>query len=75
MRLIQAPTSPTVEPRSGAPLRLLISCPDQPGIVSRRVRFVYEAGGNILRSDQYTTDPAGGTFFLRMEFTLAAERS
>jgi formyltetrahydrofolate deformylase len=28
---------------------------------------------NILRSDQYTTDPEGGTFFLRMEFTLAAD--
>jgi formyltetrahydrofolate deformylase len=64
--------SPTVEPLSGAPLRLLISCPDQPGIVSSVSRFVYEAGGNILRSDQYTTDPGGGTFFLRMEFTLRA---
>jgi formyltetrahydrofolate deformylase len=63
----------TVEPGSGAPLRLLISCPDQPGIVSAVSRFVYEAGGNILRSDQYTTDPAGGRFFLRMEFVLATD--
>jgi formyltetrahydrofolate deformylase len=65
--------SPVLAPRSGAPWRLLISCPDQPGIVSAVSRFVYEAGGNILRSDQYSTDPAGGTFFLRMEFTLAGD--
>jgi formyltetrahydrofolate deformylase len=62
-----------VQQRPGAPLRLLISCPDQPGIVSAVSRFVYEMGGNILRSDQYTTDPEGGAFFLRMEFTLPSE--
>ncbi|HEY6760663.1 MAG TPA: hypothetical protein VI318_14290 [Baekduia sp.] len=33
-----------------------------------------EAGANIIRSDQYSTDPSGGVFFLRMEFTLAPER-
>ena len=27
-----------------------------------------------MRSDQYSTDPAGGRFFLRMEFTLPADR-
>jgi formyltetrahydrofolate deformylase len=51
-------------------LRLLISCPDQAGIVARLSRFLYEAGANIVRSDQYSTDPSGGTFFLRMEFAL-----
>jgi len=55
-------------------LRLLISCPDRPGIVARISRFLYEAGANIVRSDQYSTDPVGGTFFLRMEFALALER-
>jgi formyltetrahydrofolate deformylase len=55
-------------------LRLLISCPDRPGIVARVSRFLYESGANIVRSDQYSTDPAGGTFFLRMEFTLAADK-
>jgi formyltetrahydrofolate deformylase len=61
---------------AGAPglLRLLISCPDRPGIVAGVSRFLYEAGANIVRSDQYSTDPAGGTFFLRMEFTLAEDR-
>jgi formyltetrahydrofolate deformylase len=55
-------------------LRLLISCPDRPGIVSGVSRFLYEAGANIVRSDQDSTDPSGGTFFLRMEFLLAPER-
>lgn len=53
-----------------APLRLLISCPDQPGIVAAVSRFLFTAGANIVRSDQYSTDPEGGMFFLRMEFTL-----
>lgn len=51
-------------------LRLLISCPDGPGIISAVSTFLFEAGANIVRSDQYSTDPEGGTFFLRMEFTL-----
>ncbi len=51
-------------------LRLLLSCADRPGIVAGVSRFLYEAGANIVRSDQYSTDPSGGTFFLRMEFTL-----
>jgi formyltetrahydrofolate deformylase len=51
--------------------RLLVTCPDRPGIVAAVSRFLYEAGANIVRSDQYTSDPEGGTFFLRMEFALA----
>ena len=38
-------------------------------------RFLFEYGANIVRSDQYSTDPEGGTFFLRIEFTLALEPS
>ena len=37
-------------------------------------RFLFEYGANIVRSDQYSTDPEGGTFFMRLEFTLAPER-
>ncbi|WP_027409347.1 formyltetrahydrofolate deformylase [Anoxybacteroides tepidamans] len=48
--------------------RLLISCPDQPGIVAAVTSFLYEQGANIVESSQYTTDPKGGTFFLRIEF-------
>ncbi len=51
--------------------RLLISCPDRRGIVAAVSRFLYEHGANVLDADQHTTDPAGGTFFMRMEFQLA----
>jgi formyltetrahydrofolate deformylase len=50
--------------------RLLTVCPDRPGIISAVSRFLFEAGANIVRSDQYSSDPQGGTFYLRMEFTL-----
>jgi formyltetrahydrofolate deformylase len=51
-------------------MRLLVSCPDRPGIVAAVSRFLFEAGANIVRSDQHTSDPEGGDLFLRMEFTL-----
>lgn len=50
--------------------RLLISCPDQPGIVASVSQFLYEHGANIITSDQHTTDPEGGMFFMRVEFEL-----
>ena len=50
--------------------RLLISCPDQPGIVASVSRFLYEHGANIISSDQHSTDPVGGDFFMRIEFEL-----
>jgi formyltetrahydrofolate deformylase len=51
--------------------RLLIACADQPGIVAAVSRFLAQAGANIVRSDQHSTDPEGGRFFMRMEFHLA----
>ncbi|WP_028551409.1 formyltetrahydrofolate deformylase [Paenibacillus sp. UNC451MF] len=50
--------------------RMLVSCPDQPGIVAAVSRFLYEQGANIEQSDQYTMDPEGGMFFIRIEFDL-----
>ncbi len=55
-------------------MRLLISCPDRPGIIAAVSKFLFDSGANIVRSDQYSTDPEGGMFFLRMEFTLPSER-
>jgi len=55
-------------------LRVLIACPDRPGIIAAVSRFLYERGANIVRSDQFSTDPTGGEFFLRMEFTLPVAR-
>ncbi|MEC1527087.1 formyltetrahydrofolate deformylase [Bacillus spizizenii] len=54
--------------------RLLVSCPDQPGIVSAVSAFLFEHGANIIESNQYTTDPEGGRFFLRIEFDCEAIR-
>jgi len=51
--------------------RILISCPDRPGIVAAVSKFLYEQEANIVRSDQHTSDPTGGTFFMRVEFQLA----
>jgi formyltetrahydrofolate deformylase len=58
--------------RNGRPntARLLISCPDRRGIVAAVSRFLFEHGANILEADQHSTDPTGGTFFMRMEFHL-----
>lgn len=50
--------------------RMLISCPDRPGIVAAVSRFLHEHGANIVQSDQYTMDPEGGMFFIRIEFDL-----
>lgn len=52
---------------------LTLSCPDRPGLVYAVTRWIHEAGGNILDSQQYTEqrgaaadDPAGDEFFLRV---------
>jgi formyltetrahydrofolate deformylase len=55
--------------------RLLISCRDRPGIVSAASAFLFEQGANIVHSDQHSTDPVGGHFFMRMEFTMPPEAS
>lgn len=50
--------------------RLLVSCEDRPGIVAAVAQFLHERGANIVHSDQHSTDPWGGVFFLRVEFDL-----
>ena len=51
-------------------MRLLISCADRHGIVAAVSSFLFAEGANITVSDQHTTDPEGGRFFMRMEFAL-----
>jgi len=51
--------------------RLLVRCPDRPGIIAAVSGFLFEQGANIVHSDQHSTDPRGGRFFLRVEFALA----
>jgi formyltetrahydrofolate deformylase len=50
--------------------RLLISCPDGPGIVAAVSSFLFDRGANIVASDQYSTHPHHGTFFMRTAFYL-----
>ena len=50
--------------------RLLISCPDGPGIVAAVTGFLFERGANVTDAQQHSTDPSGGTFFMRVEFAL-----
>ncbi len=45
---------------------LLVSCPDQPGIIAAVSGLLRRRGINIIQSDQYSTDPEGGSFYLRM---------
>ncbi|MFP5441289.1 MAG: formyltetrahydrofolate deformylase [Gammaproteobacteria bacterium] len=48
--------------------RLLITCPDRPGIVSAVSTFFYNHGANITDLDQHSSDAEGGRFFMRLEF-------
>ena len=48
--------------------RLLVTCPDKPGIISAVSTFLYNHGANITDFDQHSSDAHGGTFFLRLEF-------
>ncbi|MBD8027809.1 formyltetrahydrofolate deformylase [Ureibacillus sp. Re31] len=48
--------------------RLLVKCPDKPGIVSVLSTFLFKYQANIIESSQYSSDPEEGTFFIRIEF-------
>ena len=49
---------------------LLVSCPDQRGIVAALSTFITQNNGNIIALDQYV-DTEEGVFFARMEWELA----
>ncbi|MDO9083314.1 MAG: formyltetrahydrofolate deformylase, partial [Humidesulfovibrio sp.] len=46
------------------------NCPDRSGIVAAVSGFLHQRGVNIIHSDQHSTDPEGGRFFMRQEFYL-----
>ncbi|HEX2264898.1 MAG TPA: formyltetrahydrofolate deformylase [Solirubrobacterales bacterium] len=46
--------------------RLLLACPDRPGLIARVSGFLAESGLNIVDVDQHST--AEGRFFMRMVF-------
>jgi len=53
---------------------LLVSCPDQKGIVAALAQLLYGHGANILDADQHT-DASAGVFFQRIRFDLAELRT
>ncbi|MDD5129675.1 MAG: formyltetrahydrofolate deformylase [Candidatus Omnitrophica bacterium] len=53
---------------------LLFQCQDRKGIVAKISDFILKIGGNIIAADQYSTDPQGGHFFIRVEFILDGGR-
>ena len=51
---------------------LLFNCRDKKGIIAAISDFIFKQDANIIKANQYTTDPEGGYFFLRIEFTSAS---
>jgi formyltetrahydrofolate deformylase len=52
--------------------RLLLACPDQPGLIARVSGFLAQSGLNIVDVDQHSS--AEGRFFMRMVFDRVPER-
>ncbi|MBF2079000.1 MAG: formyltetrahydrofolate deformylase [Synechococcales cyanobacterium T60_A2020_003] len=48
---------------------LLVSCPDQKGLVAKIANFIYSNGGNIIHADHHT-DLSAGLFLTRIEWQL-----
>lgn len=55
-------------------MRLLITCPDRPGIIAKVTGFLKDHHANITDLDQHSTDPQGGTLFMRIEFQVDDEK-
>lgn len=49
---------------------LTVTCKDRPGIVAAVSGFLFSKNANIIHSDQHSSDPVGGRFFLRMKFHM-----
>jgi formyltetrahydrofolate deformylase len=49
--------------------RLLLACPDRPGLIAAVSSFLADAGRNIVDADQHSSDE--GRFFMRMVFEPA----
>jgi formyltetrahydrofolate deformylase len=68
-KISKAPKTTPSNPRA----IVLLSCPDQKGLVARISQFLFENGGNIVDADQHT-DLGSGAFFLRIEWQLEGFR-
>lgn len=71
MKLTSKDTTESLQSDSdSARARLLVSCPDRPGIIAAVTQFLASAGCNILEADQHTS-PSTAMFFMRIEFEQA----
>lgn len=57
------------QPSPSPSATLMISCPDQQGLVAKIANFIYANGGNIIHTDQHR-DEASGLFLSRVEWRL-----
>jgi formyltetrahydrofolate deformylase len=63
----------TSDPIAPAPTRrLLLSCPDRPGIIAAVTGFLAAQGANVLEADQHT-DAGLGLFAMRLEFVAGED--
>ncbi|HKA13716.1 MAG TPA: formyltetrahydrofolate deformylase [Myxococcota bacterium] len=61
-------------PARSSTATLLVSCPDQRGIVAALAQLLYGHGANILDADQHT-DAVAGIFFQRIHFDASELRT
>lgn len=54
--------------------RLLVDCPDEPGLIYRITAVLFDHGCSIIRNQEFV-DPETAHFFMRSEFTGGAEIS
>ncbi len=47
--------------------RLLIRCPDRPGIIAAVTNFLHQHGANVTDLDQHASEGNDGTFWMRLE--------
>ncbi len=59
----------------GYRIRILIACPDRPGIIAAVSEALYHLRGNIVTVDQHSEDPDQGMFFMRIEVALPGSLS
>ena len=50
-------------------INLVVTCPDQPGLIAAITLFAAQQNGNIIEADQFT-DAGAGAFFLRLTVEL-----
>jgi formyltetrahydrofolate deformylase len=55
--------------------RLLIACPDRPGIIAAVSSLLARYGANVTAFDQHSEGPPDGMFFMRAAFDMPGDRA